>query len=574
MKSKLIIGIASLVVLIVAGVMIYPRVFPSKPERKILYWTDSMLPGDRSDHPGKSPMGMERTPVYADEGQQESTQAHEEESYYTCPMHPSVRSDRPGACPVCGMALVKKTKAKDIDVKDLAALQSVSLSPTQRVMANVSTVKAERRNINRSIDAVGVVSYAEPNYRHISMRFPGRLERLYISYTGQTVRKGDPVADVYSPEAVSAQQEYLLSLDSYEQATKGEQTFASSAEQMLEQSKQKLLQWGFTEKQVTRLRESRKVNYIVTIYSQVSGTVVKKSVDPQHYAATGEDMFDVADLSTVWIYLDMYEKDIRFVKPGQKVEVSVESYPSEKFSGKVVFIDPVVNPETRTIRVRTEFANRQSKLKPNSYVSATIAVPRVSALVVPTSAIIATGKRTLVWVEVKENMYEPRDVKIASADQGFTAILDGLQEGELVVETGGFLLDSESALQQPTATDPHAGHATTSSARPEESKRTSSTSAEDHSAHDTGVHEVQILVKDGYTPNTIRVKVGKPVKLVFDREEDSRCSDELVIEKLGIRRKLAAFAKTTIDFTPAETGEIPFSCGMNMLHGKIIVEAR
>ena len=391
--------------------------------------------------------------------QAQATKAEPVGEYYTCPMHPSVVSDRPGACPVCGMALVKKTKQKEVDMRNFSSLQSVSLSPTQRIIANVSTVKAERRDVSRDIQAVGVVSYAEPNYRHISMRFPGRLEHLYLSYTGQTVHKGDPVADVYSPEAISAQQEYLLSLDSHEQAKIGEQAFAASAQQMLEQSEQKLLQWGFTEDQIARLKETRKVNYVVTIYSQVSGTVVKKSVDPQHYTATGEDMFDVADLSTVWILLDVYEKDIRFVSRGQSAQITTEAYPNEKFKGRVVFVDPVLNPETRTIRVRTEFSNPQRKLKPNMFVNATIAIPKANALVVPSSAVLSTGRRAVIWVEVKENTFEPRDVVVGSTSEGFTVVLaGGLDEGETVAETGGFLIDSESALTQPTAVDPHAGH--------------------------------------------------------------------------------------------------------------------
>ncbi len=501
----------------------------------------------------------------SDQQQSADSQAHETqkaEEYYTCPMHPSVRSDRPGACPVCNMALVKKTTQKEMSVDETANLQAVSLSPTQRVMANVSVVMVKRQPVSRDIQAVGIVSYAEPNYKHISMRFPGRLEKLYLSYTGQQVRKGDPVADVYSPEAISAQQEYLLALNSYEQASQGMQSFASSAGQLLEQSEQKLLQWGFTQNQISRLKETRKINHIVTIYSQVSGTVVKKSVDPQHYASTGEDMFDVADLSTVWIYLDVYERDIRFVAPGQPVQITTEAYPHEKFSGKVMFIDPVVNPETRTIRVRTEFPNRQLKLKPNMYATALIAVPKADALVVPSTAVMSTGKRTVVWVEVKENNFEPRDVAVGASRDGHTAILSGLQEGDHVVETGGFLLDSESSLQQPASADPHAGHGTQEKS-----------DAEVHSSH-PNVQEVKIRVKDGYTPDVIQVKAGIPVKLLLQRDEKSACSDEFVIEKLGIRRSLRPFATTVIEFTPIEIGEISFTCGMNMLHGKMLVEAR
>lgn len=489
------------------------------------------------------------------------------EEYYTCPMHPSVRSDRPGACPVCGMALVKKSAQAAMDAAEVSSLEAVSLSPTQRVMANVSVVPAKRQEFKRDITAVGIISYAEPNYQHISSRFPGRVEKLYVSYTGQEVREGDRVAEVYSPEAITAQQEYLLALDSYEQAQHSNQSFVSSAEQLLEQSRQKLLHWGFTERQIARLRESRKVEYTVTIYSPVRGTVVKKSVDPQRYVGVGEDMFDVADLSTVWGYLDVYEKEIRFVERGQRVQIKTEAYPFETFEGTVVFIDPVVHPDTRTIRVRTEFKNPTFKLKPNMFVTGTIVVPKMRALVVPSSAIISTGKRTVVWVEVKENTFEPRDVIVGATADGWTTILNGLDEGEHVVETGGFLLDSESALQKPATPSPHEGHAVSTGKRER-------TNAEVHSTASVKVQEVRITVKDGYSPDVVRVKQGIPVKLVFQRDERSRCSEELVIKNLGLRKTLAPFAATPIEFTPTGVGEFPFACGMDMLHGKIVVESR
>lgn len=481
------------------------------------------------------------------------------EEYYTCPMHPSVRSDRPGACPVCNMALVKKTAQKDLNTEDLASLQAVSLSPTQRVMANVTTAPAVRRAMRRDIQAVGLISYAEPNYKHISARFPGRLEKLYLSYTGQPVRKGDPVADVYSPEAISAQQEYLLALDSYEQANTGGQSFTSYAGQLLEQAGEKLYQWGFTKGQIARLRETRKVNYVVTIYSPISGIVVKKSVDPQHYAATGEDMFDVADLSVVWIYLDVYERDIRFISKGLPVEITTEAYPGEVFKGRVLFIDPVLNPETRTIRVRTEFANPNLKLKPNMYATARINIPKAEALVVPSTAVISTGKRNVVWIEVHENAFEPREVVTGAVSDGLTQILSGLNDGEQVVVTGGYLIDSESALLQPAAASLHAGHNT---ARP---------SGE---VPPPAANAIRIHVKDGYHPSEIRAKAGNKVTLEFYRDETSACSDEILISAFGIKKKLPAYQVTTVEFTPSESGEVVFTCGMEMLHGKLIVEPR
>ena len=489
-----------------------------------------------------------------------------EQSYYTCPMHPSVRSDKPGACPVCGMALVKKTVARPSSEDELKDLGKVSLSPTQRVVANVSTVPVERRTLQKVLSAVGVVSIAEPNFLHISMRFPGRLERLHLNYTGQKVNVGDPVADVYSPEAISAQQEYLLALNMYE--SNKNVGVSNSAETLLDLSRQKLLRWGFTQRQIADLEKGRKVQDVVTIHSPVHGTVLKRNVDVQHYAAEGEDLYDVADLSVVWIYLDVYEKDLRYVSVGQPVTIKTEAYPGEVFSGKVVFIEPTLNAETRTVRVRTEFANAAGKLKPNMYANAEIKKQIPNALVVPASAILATGKRTVVWVEGESNTFEPRDVTIGSSTDGTVEITGGVREGEHVAATGGFLIDSESALQQPT-TNPHAGHDMNSIG-------TSKPASEAHS-HKVGhsgkkEKEVKVLVKGWYEPEVIRAKRGELLRLHFYRDEDSPCTEELVFEAFNVRKKLAPWKTTTIEITPASAGEFQFACGMDMVHGTLIVE--
>jgi len=570
MKKNVIIGLAMVLLAGAVIVFIYPKPF-SKPERKVLYWTDSMIPGDRSDHPGKSPMGMDRTPVYADESSPAlSTEADADSTYYTCPMHPSVHKDKPGACPVCGMALVKKSSQREAANVNLANLNGVSLSSTQRVMANVTTATVERKTLRKEVTAVGVVDFAEPNYLRISMRFSGRLDKLYLTYTGQAVRKGDPVADVFSPEAISAQQEYLLALESREQLRDAPEDVVAGAADLLNQARQKLLRWGFTEQQVKRLDETREIARTVTMLSPISGTVVKKNVDPQHYAAMGEDIYDVADLSTVWIYLDMYEKDIRFVRVGQTVRTTTEAYPNETFVGRVAFIDPVLNADTRTVRVRTEFPNPGGKLKPNMYVKALIAVPSMNTLVVPASSIMSTGKRNVVWVEVQPNSFEPRDVMIGASTEAYAEVVSGLNEGERVAETGGFLIDSESALQQPGETDVHASHGNKKTAAQESFARPSEY-VKPLEKHADG-NEVEILVKGRYTPEVIHVKAGEQVTLHFYRDEDADCTNEVVFESLGIRRRLPARETTTIVFTPSDTGEIPFSCGMGMVRGKLIVE--
>lgn len=475
------------------------------------------------------------------------------EEYYTCPMHPSVRSDRPGACPVCGMALVKKSSNLDGTAPLPAGFEGVSLSPAQRVMANVTTTPVERRTLTQGIHAIGIVNYAEPNFQHISARFSGRLEKLYLTYPGQKVRKGDPVADVYSPEAVSAQQEFLIALDWSKRERNGGEFVSTSGSDLLEQSRKKLMLWGFTGEQIERLQSTRKVEYVVTIYSPIGGTILKRNVDPQHYMTTGEDMYDVADLSVVWVYLEIYEKDLRFISKGQEVRITTETYPGREFIGKVAFIEPVLNAETRTVRVRAEFPNTDGRLKPNMYVNSSINVPSTKALAVPSSAIMKTGRRSVVWVEVGENMFEPRDVVTGVVAGSYTEILGGIREGEMIATTGGFLIDSESALQQPGSADPHAGHGV-----PADEGKTS--------------QEVTIRVKGMYMPDVIRVKKGEKATLHFYRDEDARCTDEVVFEGLNIRRELPAFQTTTIEFTPEKSGTYRFTCGMNMLHGTLIVE--
>lgn len=391
------------------------------------------------------------------EGKNEPSKAGAVEEIYTCPMHPSVRQNRPGACPVCGMALVKASAGYEMKDAALAAMEHVSLNPTKRVLANVATSVAKSVPLQKEITAYGKIEYAEPLYSHISMRFSGRLEKLYITYEGAKVKKGDPVLDVYSPEAVSAQQEFILALRSVEQSQGADTLLAQSARSLLAESRQKLLNWGFTEAQIADLEQSRKVKTVVTFYSPVSGTVLRKNVNVQHYATTGEDVYDVADLSTVWMYIDVYEFEIQWIKLGQRVEAVTDAYPGQTFRGKITFIDPTVNPATRTMRVRVEFPNKDERLKPEMYTTASIRISQPATVAVPSTAVLMTGRRTVVWVQVEDGVFEPRVVTVGSSDGTFTHILSGIKEGERVVSSGGYLIDSESQLLLP-ATSGHHGH--------------------------------------------------------------------------------------------------------------------
>jgi Cu(I)/Ag(I) efflux system membrane fusion protein len=384
-----------------------------------------------------------------------STQSME---YYTCPMHPSVISDKPGACPICGMTLVKKTMQHETSSNDMDNLKAVTLSPTQRVLANVATAPVERTSSARTVSAVGVVSYAEPNEAKVSARFRGRIEKLYVNYTGQDVKKGQPLFELHSPDLVSAEQELILA-QSGAAVTSGND--ASSRQRTLEATRERLqVHFGMTEEQIAEIETSKQARMSITFHSPIHGTVISKEVQEGQYVDEGMVLYLLVDLSKVWIYLDVYEKDIRFVKTGTPVSFTSDTYPNERFHGRVTFIEPVINEETRTVRVRIESNNPNGKLKPNMFVQANISVPFTGKVLVPTSAIMNTGKRSVVWVEVKPNVFEPRDVVVGMSSDANSEILSGLNEGEQVAVSGGFLIDSESALRQPSAVDPHAGHRT------------------------------------------------------------------------------------------------------------------
>jgi len=476
------------------------------------------------------------------------------EEYYTCPMHPSVRSDKPGACPVCGMALVKKSAMKDVSDEEMKTLKAITLSPTQQVLANVSTQMVERQSVQKTISAVGIVDVAETHQTTIAARFRGRIEKLAVSYTGETVEKGQMLFELYSPDLVSSEQEYILALKG------NQQELITSIHSRLK------THFGMTEEQIAELEQTKQVRTTLPFYSPMTGTVVLKQVVEGQYVDEGTVLYQLAHLSTVWIYLDVYEKDIRFVKTGQPVFITSDAYPNETFSGRVTFIDPVMNPETRTARVRTEFDNRHGRLKPKMYVEAAISVPGSRSIIVPSSAVLFTGKRAVIWVETKKNTFEPRTVTLGSSTDSYYEILNGISEGETIAATGGFLIDSESALQQPGGTSPHAELAkmeSTSTTKMKSASKVSSISSQN----------IHIRVNGTYKPDVVHVKLGQKVNLQFFRTEESQCTAEVIFDELKIRKKLPANKTTIVSITASSLGEIHFSCGEGMVHGKLIVEA-
>ncbi len=388
---------------------------------------------------------QQRQPV---KGAQEAKQAEQGKVLYTCPMHPFIIKDKPGACPICGMTLVKKIEGPQQGGKEMAMPEHVTLSPTQMVMANVATTEAMVMPLSKEIAATGIVQYDQSRQAKVTAWVAGRLDRLYVNKVGEYVSRRRPVAEVYSPDLVAAQQEYLLALKSRDQLKDSPiQAISQGGEGLVASARQRLKLMGVKDDQIAGLEKAGQPNIRLAIYTPISGVVIEKIALAGQYVNVGDPLFNVADLSTVWVEVEVYENEFPNIRIGQPVDIISQSYPGRTFRGKVAFIYPFLDPKTRTVKVRVEIPNPGLKLKPDMFVNATVKVPLGSSVVVPVSAVMDTGQRQVVWVEMKPGMFEPRNVKAGTRSGDNVQIISGLKAGEKVASSGGYLIDSEAQLK-------------------------------------------------------------------------------------------------------------------------------
>ncbi|MBI2353886.1 MAG: efflux RND transporter periplasmic adaptor subunit [Deltaproteobacteria bacterium] len=375
---------------------------------------------------------------------------------YTCSMHPFIIKDKPGTCPICGMELIKKIDAGPGDAtaqtaeqkQQAAMLGHVSLSPTQRVMANVATVEAKQQSLNKEINAVGIVQYDQSRQAKVTAWIAGRIDQLHVNTVGALVSKDKPVAEVYSPDLLATQQEYLLAVRSRDQLKSSPiPSISQNGDGLVASAKQRLMLFGVKESQIAELEKAGKPNIRLPIYTPLSGIVIEKMVQQGQYVNTGEPLFNIADLSTVWVEIEVYENEFPNIRIGQQVEIQSQSYPGRPFTGRVAFIYPFLDPKTRTVKARVEMPNPGMRLKPDMFVNAVIKVALGRSIVVPVTAVMDTGKRQVVWVETSPGMFEPRDVKVGQQTNDRIQILAGLKQGDKVAASGGYLIDSESQLK-------------------------------------------------------------------------------------------------------------------------------
>ncbi len=358
---------------------------------------------------------------------------------WTCPMHPTVISDRFGACPVCGMDLVKKL-ADDgggHDPAELVRLGRVAINPTKRVLGNVALSKVETRVLHRSFRAPAQIVHDEQGLETISAWIGGRVEALHVEETGTKVKKGQKLLTIYSPALVTAQEELLA-------ASRGGEFTRS----LRDQAVRKLRLWGMSRGQIARVERRGKPMERVVVYAPADGTVTERMIRQGQYVTEGQALLSLSTLSRVWLEANVYEKDIPYVEEGAEIDFTVSSLPGRTFVGRVELLHPVLDRATRTMRVRASFPNPDGLLRPGMYAVANFEadVSPGAVAVVPVTAVIRTGKRAVVYVEVETGVYEQRKVELGPRAEDAFVVLSGVKAGDLVVSSGGFLVDSEAQL--------------------------------------------------------------------------------------------------------------------------------
>jgi len=427
---------------------------------------------------------------------------HAEESaqVWTCSMHPQIRLPEPGLCPICGMKLIPLPSAP---TGGDGGERRFATSEAAKALMEIETRPVERRYVTAEIRMVGKIDYDETRLGYITAWVGGRLDRLFVDYTGVTVKEGDHMVSLYSPELLSAQEELLQAMRAAGEVEEGDVAVVRhTARATLEAARERLRLWGLRPDQIKRIEETGKALDHLTIHAPAGGVVIDKHVRQGMYVETGTRIYTIADLSRLWVMLDAYESDLVWLRYGQRVEFAGEAYPGERFTGRIAFIDPVLDARTRTVKVRVNVENPEGKLKPGMFVHAVVraevatggrvmdpdlrgkwmcpmhpeivkdsegicdicemdlvrteslgyvaADPATKPLVIPSSAPLLTGRRSVVYVEVRGTdrpTFEGREVVLGPRAGDYYIVREGLAEGELVVTNGNFKIDSALQIQ-------------------------------------------------------------------------------------------------------------------------------
>jgi membrane fusion protein, copper/silver efflux system len=386
--------------------------------------------------------------------------ARESRHEYFCVMHPQIVQDHPGQCPICQMKLERRERggapaSASPVAPAVEGRTAVVLSPEKRQLLGVRSEAVRRSEVSGTFRIAGRVSVDERRVHHVHSKFDGYVERLFVDFTGRLVRKGEPLLGLYSPELVATQQEYLVALRA-----------GDAGRELKEAARRRLALWDVSEADVRRLEQAKAPLRTLDLYAPMDGYVLQKGAVHGMRVTPVDTLFEIANLQTVWIVADVYEQDLPRVEVGATAQVRASHIPDRTWTGRVTFIAPTLDPATRTIKVRVEVPNADSALKPDMFADVMLEYERGSQLVIPVTAALDTGRRQIVFVDRPDGALTPREVSLGPRVGELWPVLSGLAEGERVVVSANFLVDSESSLRAaiqasdapPGPADPHAGH--------------------------------------------------------------------------------------------------------------------
>jgi Cu(I)/Ag(I) efflux system membrane fusion protein len=370
-----------------------------------------------------------------------SDHAAEGHDVWTCSMHPQIRKDEPGDCPICGMDLIPLLKS-DAVMDD----QAIQMSESAMKLAEVQTSVVTRGNVSKEVRLFGKIQADERLLRTQTAHIPGRIEQLLVNVTGESVKKGQLIARIYSPELFTAQNELLQAME-----------MADKYPAMLDAAREKLRLWKLSDQQISQIEKSGKATTVFDVFATTSGIVANRKVNTGDYVSTGDVLFEMADLSRVWALFDAYETDLSWIKSGQNLEFTAQAIPGKTFSGKVTFIDPVVDASSRITKVRVEVPNPGLQFKPEMFVNGIIKSQQTGSgdqLIIPQSAVLWTGTRSVVYVKLPEAdhpTFKMREITLGSSMKDTYVVMDGLAEGEEIVTNGTFSVDAAAQLAGKTS---------------------------------------------------------------------------------------------------------------------------
>jgi RND family efflux transporter MFP subunit len=421
-------------------------------ERKVLYWYDMMNPDFHSDKPGKARDGMDLVPKYADEGPSQERAAQQNRPgeqkvlYWYDGMNPAFRSDKPGKAPD-GMDLIPVYADGDESAESLHA-GTVKISAIKQQLIGVRTETVKREPLSRTIRAVAQVQMDETKIARIHVKIAGWVEKVNVDFIGKLVRKGEPLFNLYSPDLVATQQEYLIARRAEKDL--GTSPFAEvsrGSETLLQAARERLRLWDMSEEQIQKLDETGQVSRTTTMYSPIDGFVLKREVFERTYITPETELYEIADFSTVWVNAEVYEYELPYVRLGQPARMRLSYFPGKTYAGRVVYINPTVDPITRTVKVRLEFPNPEFQLKPDMFADVELQISYGTQTLVPQEAVLDSGSEQVVFVALANGYFEPRKVEVGPRLGDRIVILSGLKAGETIVASGNFLIDSESRLK-------------------------------------------------------------------------------------------------------------------------------